>query len=79
VPTSSDTNVTSSTPSKRASTTRSARLVDRGRIVAALAGADHGLAVRARRQLGEHAAHVDDRLAAEREPVSQAGGRAGPR
>ena len=55
------------------------RRVDRRRVVAALAGADDRLAVGARRQLGEHAAHVLDRCAAEGEPVSQAGGRAGPR
>ena len=53
--------------------------VDRRCLVAALAGADDRLTVGAQRQLDEHAAHVLDRCAAEAEPVSQAGGRAGPR
>ena len=53
--------------------------VDRRCLVAALAGADDRLTVGAQRQLDEHAAHVLDRRAAEAEPVSQAGGRAGPR
>ena len=54
-------------------------LVDRGRLVAAFTRADHGLAVRTRRQLRQDVAHVDDRLTAEREPVSQVDGKAGPR
>ena len=51
------------------------RRVDRSRLVAALAVADDRLPLGARRQLLEHAAHVLDRLAAEREPVSQHSGR----
>ena len=52
--------------------------VDRGRVVAALAGGEHGLALDAGRQLGEHAAYVADRVAAHLEPRrSTAGGRAG--
>ena len=43
--------------------------VDRGRVVAALAVADHGLALGAARQLGEHARDVVPRGAAELEPV----------
>ena len=54
------------------------RGVDRRCLVAAHAGADDGLAFRTRRQLREHVPHVLDRLAAEREPVSQADGRADP-
>jgi hypothetical protein len=49
------------------------RLVDRGRVVAAEAGAGHRLALDPRRKVGEHAAHVVDRLAAEREPVGHSG------
>ena len=47
------------------------RLVDRGRLVAAFALADDRLALGARRQRGEHGAHVLDARAADREPVSQ--------
>ena len=52
--------------------------VDRRRLVATHPGTDHRLAVGALRQLGEHTAHVLDRSAAEGQPLSQAGGRAGP-
>ena len=44
-----------------------------------LTGADDGLAVRACRQLRQNVANVDHGLAAEREPVSQADGKVGPR
>ena len=53
--------------------------VDRGRVITALPCADDRFAVRPRRQVRQHVAHVAHRLAAEREPVSQADGRAGPR
>ena len=42
------------------------RRVDRGRVVAALAVPEHGLALGARRQLGEDAVDVRDAGAAER-------------
>ena len=51
-------------------------LVDRGRLVAAAAAADHRLPLDARRQVGEHAAHVLGGGTAEGEPVSQGDGRA---
>ena len=54
------------------------RGVDRRRVVAAHPRADDRLAIRARGQLGEHAADVLDRGAAGRQPVSQGGGRAAP-
>ena len=54
------------------------RLVDRGRLVAAEALPDDGLALGARRQLDEHAPHVVDRRAAQREPVGHSGKRSRP-
>jgi hypothetical protein len=47
--------------------------VDRGRLVAALAVSDNGLALVASRQVDEHAAHVVDRVAADGEPVRHRG------
>ena len=52
------------------------RGVDRGRLVTAHPGADDRFAIGPRGQLGQHVADVDDRLAAEREPISQADGTA---
>jgi hypothetical protein len=43
-------------------------IVDRGRVVAALAGGEHGLALAARRQLVEDAADVRSSRPAELEP-----------
>jgi hypothetical protein len=45
------------------------RRVDRSRIVASLTGAEHGLALDARRQVGEDALELLDAPAREREPV----------
>ena len=80
MPTSSETIVRSSSPSKRARITRLGRRVDRGRLVAAL---------RRRPTTGSRSARVGSSASTPRtsstaarqsvEPVSQAGGRAGPR
>ena len=53
-------------------------LVDRRRVVAAEALADDRLALGARRQLVEHAAHVLDRRAAQCEPVGHSGSKSRP-
>ncbi len=47
--------------------------VDRRRVVAALTRGEHGLAFDAGRQLGQHAADVADRIAADLEPRLQSG------
>ncbi len=54
------------------------RLVDRGRLVAAEAGADDRLALDAGRQLLEHALHVRDRGATDGEPVGHSGRKSRP-
>ena len=52
--------------------------VDRGRVVAALAGLQHGLALDARRQLGEHRLDVAHRVAADVEPRLHRGWKSRP-
>ena len=54
------------------------RRVDRGRVVAALAGLEHGLALDAGRQLRQHRLDVADRVAADVEPRLHSGWKSSP-